>query len=309
MNNNKKNSFNTKIIPAVTYINPKEYKSLILKENKNKSGIYRWVNNINNKSYIGSAKYLNNRLSTYYSSTTLKKRLERGSSAIHSALLKYSYINFKLEIIEYCEQDLLIYREQYYIDLLKPEYNICKIAGSTLGKRHSESTKEKIRNSIAGKNHPLFGKHLTYEWRKNIGKALKLSSRICIMPKMRIETRLKLSLVSIGVNVKVFDMENNFIKEFPSINRAAKYFNVASTTINRAIKIGRPYQNFIFKSEIKDNRIWVYDVKHKLIKILNNASKASESFNIPSTTLSRYIKSGKLWKNKYYFYNICLKTF
>lgn len=72
---------------------------------------------------------------------------------------------------------------------------------------------------------------------------------------MRLETKLKLSLVSIGVNVKVFDGENNFIKEFSSINSAAKYFDVCNTTINNAIKKGRPYQNFVFKSEIKDNRV------------------------------------------------------
>jgi hypothetical protein len=75
------------------------------------------------------------------------------------------------------------------------------------------------------------------------------------MPKMRLETKLKLSLVSIGVIVKVFDKEKNFVKEFPSINRAAKYYDVGSTTINTAIKTGRPYQNLIFKSQIKDNRV------------------------------------------------------
>jgi len=232
MNNNN----NTKLIPIVTYNNANKDKSTIYKDNIKRSAIYRWVNNINNKSYVGSAKSLNDRLNIYYSPTTLKKILERSSSAINSALLKYGYNNFKFEIIEYCEQDQLIYREQYYIDLLKPEYNICKTAGSTLGKIHSESTKEKIKNSTTGKNHRLFGKHHTYETRKNIGKALKLSNRICIMPKMRIETKLKLSLVSIGVNVKVFDIEDNLIKEFPSINSAAKYYDVSSTTISKAIK-------------------------------------------------------------------------
>ena len=180
------------------------------------------------------------------------------------------------------------------MDLLKPEYNICKIAGSTLGKMHSESTKEKIRNSLTGNNNPNYGKHHSYETRKKIGKAIKLSNRIFIMPKMRLETKLKLSLVSIGVNVKMYDSSNNFIKEFPSINSTAKYFDVGSTTINKVIKKGTSYMNFHFKSEIKDNRILVYDFKHKLIKVLDNASKTSECFNIPTTTLSRYIKSGKL---------------
>jgi len=31
----------------------------------------------------------------------------------------------------------LIEREQYYIDLLNPEYNILKIAGSRLGVKHT----------------------------------------------------------------------------------------------------------------------------------------------------------------------------
>jgi group I intron endonuclease len=198
--NNMKNN-NNKIIPVISYMDASRDKSLILCENKRKSGIYRWTNNINNKSYIGSAKFLDNRLSIYYSSTTLKKRLERGSSAIYSALLKYGYNKFKLEILEYCEVDVLISREQYYLDILKPEYNICKIAGSTLGKVHSKSTKEKIGKSIKGKNHPWFGKHHTFETREKINT--KHLNRIHIMPKMKLETKLKLSLRSIGLNIKV----------------------------------------------------------------------------------------------------------
>jgi len=300
-----KNNNDKKVLPAFCYPNAEIFKAKILLNNKKKPGIYRWINNINNKSYVGSAKSLSDRLNIYYS-TTLDRRLEKGSSAIYSAILKYSYSNFSLEIIEYCEEDLLIYREQYYIDLLKPEYNICKIAGSTLGKVHSEITKEKIRNSTKGKKHYFFGKHHTCETRKKIGEAHKLTVRSYIRPKMRIETKLRLSLVTIGLNVKVFDKENNLIKEFPSINSAAKYFGVNSTTIKTAIKKGRPYRNLIFKSQIKDKRIWVYDLNHRLVNILINVSKASEEFNIPSTTLSRYIKSRKLWKNKYFFYNTCL---
>jgi hypothetical protein len=39
------------------------------------------------------------------------------------------------EILEYCEPSKVLEREQYYIDLLKPEYNILKTAG--LGNTHS----------------------------------------------------------------------------------------------------------------------------------------------------------------------------
>jgi group I intron endonuclease len=69
---------------------------------------------INGKSYVKSAKCLKNRLNVYYSPNTMKKRLEKGHSAIYSALLKYDYDNFKLEILEYCEQNVLINREQFF---------------------------------------------------------------------------------------------------------------------------------------------------------------------------------------------------
>jgi group I intron endonuclease len=47
-----------------------------------------------------------------------------------------------LEILEYCEIDTLMDREQYYLDKFNPEYNILKIAGSFRGFKHSEVTKE-----------------------------------------------------------------------------------------------------------------------------------------------------------------------
>ena len=50
---------------------------------------------------------------------------------INKALVKYGYSNFSLEILEYCDPALAISREQYYIDLLKPIYNLAKVAGST----------------------------------------------------------------------------------------------------------------------------------------------------------------------------------
>jgi hypothetical protein len=43
------------IIPIISYINADLEKAIIIKQNKSKSGIYRWVNVINNKIYIGSS--------------------------------------------------------------------------------------------------------------------------------------------------------------------------------------------------------------------------------------------------------------
>ena len=56
----------TKIIPVITYSNAYVDKSSILKENRGKSGVYRWVDKLNNDSYIGSSIDLTNRFRLYY---------------------------------------------------------------------------------------------------------------------------------------------------------------------------------------------------------------------------------------------------
>lgn len=139
------------------YENADTQKLLILLDNKNKSGVYRWVDKINGKTYIGSSVNLSRRLSDYFNVNYLIK----GKSYIHNALLKRGYFNFSLEILEYCEKKSTILREQFYIDLMKPEYNILKQAGSSLGYRHTEETLAKMASFRAiklGKANPMFGK-------------------------------------------------------------------------------------------------------------------------------------------------------
>ena len=97
MKNNKNK--NTEINLIITYDNPDMDKSLIYEENINKSGIYRWNNLINGKSYIGSYISLGVRFSIYYSYRAMNKKLSNGSSAIYRAILKYGYSNFSLDIL------------------------------------------------------------------------------------------------------------------------------------------------------------------------------------------------------------------
>lgn len=64
-----------------------------------------------------------------------------------------------MEIIEYCDSADTIKREQYYLDLFKPlpslfvlkkkrgrEYNICFIAGSSLGRVTRDEARLNLRN-------------------------------------------------------------------------------------------------------------------------------------------------------------------
>jgi len=87
-------------------------------------------------SYVGSALNLTNRLSKYFS-FRFKRNILNSKSRINNSLLKYGYNKSRIDILEYCESKDLITREQYYMDLLEPEYNILKKAGSSLGYKHS----------------------------------------------------------------------------------------------------------------------------------------------------------------------------
>lgn len=60
--------------------------------------------------------------------------------------------------MDYCEIENLISREQHSIDSLSPGYNILKVAGSSLGFKHSEETLTLKSFVKAGENHPMFSK-------------------------------------------------------------------------------------------------------------------------------------------------------
>ena len=126
------NLISNKVEPIKIYNNSLLNKFNVLDDNLGKSGIYRWVHGIKNKSYVGSSINLCHRLRNYYSINYLKRRVLTSNSRIYTALLEFGYENFTLEILEYCDKNIIIEREQYYIDLLKPEYNIQSIAGIVL---------------------------------------------------------------------------------------------------------------------------------------------------------------------------------
>lgn len=206
-------------VPVVVYLDAYLNKSMILNDNKNKPGIYRWVNKVNGKSYLGSSVNLNNRLKGYYRFNFICSNLAKGKSFIYSAILKYGYSNFQLEILEYCTAENVISREQYYIDLLKPEYNNLKTAGSRLGRKHTNESREKMSIKAQGRitteetkkllslakkgmNNPNFGKIHSKETRAlitlaKIGKSF-LSDAV----------KAKMSKES-GTALRVVDLETN----------------------------------------------------------------------------------------------------
>lgn len=113
-----------------------------------KSGIYQIINIENNHSYIGSAKNLSLRF--WQHKNDLRKERHH-SIYLQRAWNKYGEAAFEFKILEYCEIDHLIRREQYYLDELNPEYNICKIAGSCLGIIRRPESIEKHKRAMTGR--------------------------------------------------------------------------------------------------------------------------------------------------------------
>jgi hypothetical protein len=130
--------------PVVLYDNADENKLNILADNRDKIGVYRWTNKKNSNAYIGSSTNISVRMYTYYSLLSLAK----SNRPIDRALLKHGFSNFTLEILEYCDKNNVLDREQYYMDILKPQYNIVEIAGSTLGYKHTPESLAKMRDFV-----------------------------------------------------------------------------------------------------------------------------------------------------------------
>lgn len=107
--------------PIKVYNNLKENKFLIISDNKNKIGIYCFTNIKNGKKYVGMSKTdLGRRLSNYFQNSYLNKK----SGFILPAILKNGHSSFYIEILEYCNKNIVKEREYYYINSIQSDYNI-----------------------------------------------------------------------------------------------------------------------------------------------------------------------------------------
>lgn len=107
------------------------------------SGIYK-IQSISHpdRCYIGSAVNIKNRWRLHLYWLRLNKH---DNSRLQNHFNKYTESDLSFSILLPCERDVLIKNEQYFIDTLNPYFNICRVAGSSLGVLHSEETKERYR--------------------------------------------------------------------------------------------------------------------------------------------------------------------
>lgn len=144
----------------------------------------------------------------------METQIKNHGSIIYRALLKNGYSNFSLEILEYCSPENKFLREQYYMDLLKPDYNVLKTAGSFLGFKHSEETIKKFRIQSV----------------KQLEQLKILNSR----PES-IERLLQMNKAK-SKRVELLDTLNNITTVYYSIVEAARGIGCDPGTIRYAIK-------------------------------------------------------------------------
>lgn len=166
------------LVPIMIYSNANNDKLKILMENKSKASIYIWIHNESGKIYIGSAYDLFKRLRKYYSPLELK----RTNNYICNVLISHIHSAFSLTIVDNIDitnltkketQELILKKEQFYLDSLLSGYNILKIAGSSFSNIYSNEVKALINKANLGVNHPIFGKSHTA-----IAKALMSEAKI-----------------------------------------------------------------------------------------------------------------------------------
>lgn len=133
-----------------------------------KPGVYRITNIVSGKIYVGSSS-----LNIHYRWNDHRSGLRtgrHGNPHLQRAWNKNGEEAFVFDVLEYCTNSLE--REQYWIDTLEPEYNICLEAKGSTGAKRSVETCRKIGVSKIGNKNRL-GVGFTDEAKSRISKSMK----------------------------------------------------------------------------------------------------------------------------------------
>lgn len=208
---------------------------------------------MNNKTYVGSGIDLTKRLRSYFNNN----ELNRNPRPIQDALVKYGHKNFTLEILEYCTETELIEREQFYLNLLIPDYNILKYAYSLLGFKHSQETIDKLKAKIISPEHKEIlssihkGKFVSSETRNKLSIATAKYRKNNPLTPEALDNIISKTTVREGVSVSILNTHTNEVKEFTNQTEAGKFLGVTRQAIYNAIKRNTLINEIYLISKIK----------------------------------------------------------
>jgi group I intron endonuclease len=214
-----------------------------------KGGIYGFINKINGKQYIGSARDLYLRLNEHLNN-------RKSNRALQSAISKYSLRDFEFYVYEYfsyinkpSSNKLLTDLESIYIKRFKFEdlYNFIEDATSLSGYKHTEEAKIKMARRYKDKtNHPFYGKHHDEKAKLLISKPGKLNPMYgkthTEQTKHLMRTKKRKYIEGVGI----YDLNNNLVKSFDYASDLAKYLNISKPTVSKYLSKGLLYKDMYY---------------------------------------------------------------
>jgi group I intron endonuclease len=218
---------------------------------KNKAGIYSFINTINGKQYIGSAKDFYIRLNEHLNN-------KKSNTSLQTAFNKYGLDNFNWVIYEYfsyetrvLSNEALTKLETSYIKAFdfNTLYNMKKEAASMLGYKHTDEAIQKMIERFKDKNnHPMYGKNHSEEVLKLISKPGALNpmfnKKHSDETKKLMATKKNKYLNGVGI----YDLEDNLIKTFSNNVELANYLNISKVTVGKYLNNKLVYNNkYLFK--------------------------------------------------------------
>lgn len=262
------NIFLSSFVPVMVYSNADTDKLRILTENKGKSGIYQWTHLEFNKVYIGSAIDISTRLYSYYSLPYLN-RLKK-NSYIYSAIILYGYSSFSLSILEYIDipklnpesaKNLILEREQFFLDSI-----------FSVDEPNTFNILKRAGNSFGFKH-----SEETLEKLSEMNKGKNHPSYGLFRTE---ETKALMSLSKIGENNPMFGKTG---KDNPSFGKKRNEGTRAKMAAKRVKKI------YIYSN----------DNPPILLEQFNSGLEAAKYISCSKSTISRFLDSDKLYKNKW----------
>ena len=205
-----------------------------------KTGVYRIRNIVNEKSYIGSAQI------------SFRKRRNQHfhllREGIHHCIYlqrawnKYGEKNFVFEVLEECEVENCLNREQWWLDNTSSKYNIQPQAQSRKGTKLSKSQRIKAIERLEANRWKLD----LPEIRKKMSDAHKG------VPKTK-EHSLKVGAAS-KKKVLQYNKKGKLVKEWDSIGEAETFYGAVQGTLWKALTgKTKTFRKHIWKYKNKQN--------------------------------------------------------
>jgi group I intron endonuclease len=229
----------------------KSYRKLL----KNKGGIYSFVNILNNKRYIGSAKDLYIRLIEHINN-------KKSNAALQNAFNKYGIDKFNFCVYEYFTYQSKVISHKSLTDLetsyikkfdLDTLYNYTDIATSLTGYKHSDKAKSKMIERYEDKsNHPMFGKTHTKEALALISKPGELNPMFGKKHSESTKNKISSKISKHPLGVGIYDLDNNLILKFKNNVELAKHLKISKVTVGKYLNLGVVYNKLYYFKVIQN---------------------------------------------------------